>query len=467
MRRDFKLISSRAYQHAATLTVLVLPLLYPDLALAAKAGHGRISSAPGQALQITLPLLELNPQDQQVLLVKVAAPALWSKAGLTPPVALDSLTVALKPGLTADARELVISSNQKVSKSPVDILLEVTTATGALQIQSSYLVLLPDEIAVVNKSVSSATMRVSSGDTLYGIAQRHAVPGTDVYQMLMAIFEANPKAFIAGNMNLLRAGAVLNIPDADTVRAVDPMAARNVYQKHLSAFNQRRGLSGGRNVPLSVGSSAQSGSVTPATVQSPAVENTDQLRLSAANSTDQRADAKVSAAKEIEELQSRIQTLQQNVKQLKESIGDITPTAGEQGAGSSHKVSDPSSAAAGTTAGTAALQGGTSAAVNQTAAADNVADASANALDSLTHFLSKNILATLTALIALSALAIAWMLRRAGARRDDDSEDQDAPAQVSPAIKLAFDQKLQSISLNLDDDSPPVKKTEPVVHQPN
>lgn len=465
MRQDLKLISSRAYQRAATLTVLALPLLFTDPAFAAKAGHGRVSSAPGQALQISLPLLELNPQDQQVLQVKIAAPALWSKAGLVPPVPLDSLSVALKPGLTSDSRELVISSGQKVSQSPVDILLEVTTATGAMQIQSSYLVLLPTETAAVNKSVGAATMRVSTGDTLYGIAQRHAVPGTDIYQMLMAIFEANPKAFIAGNMNLLRAGADLNIPDADAVRAVDALQARTIYQKHLSAFNQRRGLNAAKTVPLSAGSSAQSGSVTPATPQPPTVENTDHLRLSAANSADQRADAKVSAAKEIEELQSRIKTLQQNVNQLKESIGDVTPPVGEQGVNASSKAAE--SAALNT--GSSALQGASVAAVSQTPKDATPTDpvAAPSVVDSLTQFLSKNILATLTALIALSALAIAWMLRRAGARRDDDSDDLDSVSQVSPAIKSAFDQKLQSISLDLDDDLPPEKKIEPVVHKPS
>lgn len=472
MRRDFKMIRSKSYQRAATLTALVLPLLFSDMAVAAKAGHGRVSSAPGQPLQISLPLLDLNPQDQQVLQVKIAAPALWSKAGLTPPVALESLNVTLKPGLTADARELLITSGQKPSQSPVDILLEVTTATGALQIQSSYLVLLPAEVAAVNQAGAAPSMRVSPGDTLYGVAQRHAVPGTDIYQMLMAIFEANPKAFIAGNMNLLRAGAVLNIPDAETVRAVNAVAARNAYQKHLTAFNQRRGLNKGQSVPLSAGAAAQSGTVTPATPQTTSPENADQLRLSAASASDQRADAKVSAAKEIEELQSRIQALQQNVKQLKESIGDATPTASDQAGGSVAKTAESSSALT-STSGASSVPGTVPGAVSQTtkdtdttktAQADT---ASKKGADALIDFLSQNILASLTVLIALSALAIAWMLRKAGARRDEETGDLDVPAPVSPAIKSAFDQKLQSISLDLDDDTSSAKKTEPSVPKPN
>ncbi len=462
MRREFNLISKRAFQHAANLTVIVLPLVFADSALAAKAGHGRVTSAPGQALQISLPLLELNAQDQQVLQVKVAAADLWAQAGLTPPVALESLSVALKPGQTADSRELVISSNQKASRSPVDVLLEVTTATGALKIQSSYLVLLPTDVTSAGQSVSLSSLRVSSGDTLFGIAQRHAVAGADMYQMLLAIYEANPKAFIAGNMNLLRAGVDLMIPDADTIRSIDPARARSTYQKHLAAFNQRRGLASGQTTPLAAGSAAQTGSVTPAAPQSSESAKTDHLRLSATSAADQRADAKVSAAKEIEELQSRIQALQKNVQQLKESISD-------ESSSSSSSVGATGAASNATT--TAAAQSVTpktsdpkqDASAMPAATKDEVSGVTA-AINDLSALLAKNILITLTAVIALCALVIAWILRRAGARRDEQTDDHDSGMPLSPAAQSAFDQKLHSISLDLDSDPAPLKKTDPSVH---
>ena len=465
MRRDLNSFTKRKFQQAARLTVLVLPLFLSGHALAAKAGHGRVTSAPGQPLQISLPLLELNAQDQQVLQVKVAPAPLWSQAGLTPPVSIDSLSVALKPGLTADSREVVISSNQQASQSPVDILLEVTTATGASQIQSSYLVLLPAELKSVGKSGTQAAMRVSAGDTLFGIAQRHAVAGADMYQMLQAIFDANPKAFIAGNMNLLRAGAVLNIPDADTIRAIDKVVARANYQKHLTAFTQRRSAANGRNTPLVSGAATQSGIVSVATPQETATEATDQLKLSAPNSSDQRADAKVSAAKEIEELQSRIQALQQNVKQLKDSIGDVS-TESSPVAALPLDISAPSAATTSVAASVTEQTPPVAITASKDSASSEAQQSNSNVWNELSGFLAKNIFATLTALIALSALVIAWMLRRAGVRRDDDAEDLDTVMQVNPVIQSAFDKKLQSISLDLDDDTAPINKTEPLIRKP-
>ncbi len=465
MRRDLNSFAKRRFHHAARLTVLVLPLFLSGHALAAKAGHGRVLSAPGQSLQISLPLLELNAQDQQVLQVKIAAAGLWSQAGLTPPVAIESLSVSLKPGLTADSREVVISSNQQAAQSPVDILLEVTTATGASQIQSSYLVLLPAELKGAGKPGAQAAMRVSPGDTLFGIAQRHAVTGADMYQMLQAIFDANPKAFIAGNMNLLRAGAVLNIPDADTIRAIDKVVARGNYQKHLTAFTQRRSAANGRNTPLVSGAATQSGVVSVATPQEPATEAADQLKLSAANPSDQIADAKVSAAKEIEELQSRIQALQQNVKQLKDSIGDV-PAESSPLAPLPLEVPAPSAATPSVVASVTEQAPPVVISASKESVSSEAQPSTSNVWNDLSDFLAKNILATLTALIALSALVIAWMLRRAGVRRDDDVDDLDTVMQVNPAIQSAFDKKLQSISLDLDDDTAPINKTEPLIRKP-
>ena len=59
---------------------------------------------------------------------------------------------------------------------------------------------------------------VQRGETLWGIAQSYRPEDITVYQMLVALYEANPEAFGA-NMNLLYAGAVLRIPErAELVR---------------------------------------------------------------------------------------------------------------------------------------------------------------------------------------------------------------------------------------------------------
>src|SRR5690606_25518973 len=85
---------------------------------------------------------------------------------------------------------------------------------------------------------------VRAGDNLFRIARRNAVPDASVYQMLVALWRANPQAFIQNNMNLVRAGETLSIPDAATVRAIDPTEARRIFAEQAEAFARYRGRAG-------------------------------------------------------------------------------------------------------------------------------------------------------------------------------------------------------------------------------
>ena len=68
----------------------------------------------------------------------------------------------------------------------------------------------PAQIAGAGSEVA-----VNSGDTLFEIARDNAPAGTSVQQMMMAILAANESAFINNNINLVRAGAILRVPDAE------------------------------------------------------------------------------------------------------------------------------------------------------------------------------------------------------------------------------------------------------------
>ena len=67
---------------------------------------------------------------------------------------------------------------------------------------------------------------VRSGDTLTRIAQRYFTPGAapSVDNFVQALFDLNPQAFIDGNINLLRAGALLQLPaQANTPEPARPL----------------------------------------------------------------------------------------------------------------------------------------------------------------------------------------------------------------------------------------------------
>lgn len=66
--------------------------------------------------------------------------------------------------------------------------------------------------------------RVNNGDTLSGIAEDYAGNGVSLYQVMVALFNANPQAF-DGNINRLHAGAELRIPETLEMRDRAPETA--------------------------------------------------------------------------------------------------------------------------------------------------------------------------------------------------------------------------------------------------
>ncbi|WP_165363827.1 FimV/HubP family polar landmark protein, partial [Rhodoplanes serenus] len=129
-------------------------------------------------------------------------------------------------------------------------LLDLRSGAGQRQVQVTVLVpprgsaarVAPASVGTPAPAgqASAGSIDVRRGDTLFGIAQRNAVAGASVYQMLVALWRANPEAFIQNNMNLVRAGETLDIPDAATVRAIDPAEARRIFAQHAEAFARYR-----------------------------------------------------------------------------------------------------------------------------------------------------------------------------------------------------------------------------------
>jgi pilus assembly protein FimV len=60
---------------------------------------------------------------------------------------------------------------------------------------------------------------VKKGDTLAPSRARTKPDGVTLNQMLTALYRANEDAFIRGNVNLVRAGRILNIPDREAIAA--------------------------------------------------------------------------------------------------------------------------------------------------------------------------------------------------------------------------------------------------------
>ncbi len=109
-------------------------------------------------------------------------------------------------------------------------------------------------VAVENPS-GGGDYTIKPGDTLVRIAQSRPMEGVSLDQMLVSLYHANQDAFVGGNMNRLRAGAVLTLPDAETARSVSSTEARRVVRAHSADFAAFR-QSLASTVPVAVDASA-------------------------------------------------------------------------------------------------------------------------------------------------------------------------------------------------------------------
>jgi pilus assembly protein FimV len=153
----------------------------------------------------------------------------WGKGKL-----LREYTVLLDPPVAAPA---VVTTN-KASVAPVAAAPAAVTPpprpkpVESAPLVSSQIESVPPKPALAPKAApaSAPAVRAASsgqygpvekGQNLSGIARGLSEnDGSNVNQLMLALFKANPDAFYRDNVNALKAGAVLRIPSADEIKAV-------------------------------------------------------------------------------------------------------------------------------------------------------------------------------------------------------------------------------------------------------
>jgi len=85
----------------------------------------------------------------------------------------------------------------------------------------------------------SGDYTVRRGDTLSEIAGRMEGQAS-LDQAMIALLRANPDAFIDGNINLLKAGAVLDVPSRDELASVESGEARRLVAQHVQQWRDAR-----------------------------------------------------------------------------------------------------------------------------------------------------------------------------------------------------------------------------------
>jgi len=130
-------------------------------------------------------------------------------------------------------------------------------------------------------AVAAGSYRIQQGDSLWNIAKEHK-PGDDlsVQQTMLAIQAMNPEAFYKNNINLIKAGYVLRLPDAGTVRQLTYDEAK----AEVAAQNQAWREGKERPVPSKISAAVE------AAPPAPVAEPDGRLELSASGDAAAAAD---------------------------------------------------------------------------------------------------------------------------------------------------------------------------------
>ncbi|MDB5918190.1 MAG: hypothetical protein JWR40_2424 [Massilia sp.] len=169
--------------------------------------------------------------------------------------------------------------------------------------------------------------KVKPGDTLGRIATQVKPVDVSLDMMLVALYRANPDSFIGNNMNRLKSGQILSVPDSDAIKGGGDSEAHGVVVAHAADFNAYRNKLAGQVANAAPAKAAETGQTAAGKITAKveerataANESKDQLKLSKAAAPGKNAapGAEDTIAKDraLADAAERVKELERNVSDL-------------------------------------------------------------------------------------------------------------------------------------------------------
>jgi pilus assembly protein FimV len=271
--------------------------LLSNVALALGLGEIKVKSQPGQPLLAEIPIISSEPGELEQLRARLASPVTFERVGLPRPQGLvNELDFAV--ALDEAGRPVVrVTSRTPVDVPAVNFLIEVDWGQGRLVREYSALVSAPGTLAAAEQPVidapaaaptdtilrpaepvvatpaepppqatqqapvppapapapvvaatpapqptpGDALAPVRRGQSLSQIAAPLArAQGYTLDQAMVALLRANPDAFINGNLNLLKQGAVLRVPESAEAQAILESEAAALVRSQIAEWRSAR-----------------------------------------------------------------------------------------------------------------------------------------------------------------------------------------------------------------------------------
>ncbi|PHV08554.1 pilus assembly protein FimV [Janthinobacterium sp. BJB412] len=354
------------------------------------AGLGKLTvlSALGQPLRAEIELTAVAPDEAAGLVAKLAPAEAFRQANIDFNPTLLSLRFEVEQ---RNGRQLIrVSSSQAVNEPFVDMLLELNWTGGRLVREYTFLldpaemrstqsaqVAAPVDLPSNRNAAPAAAQaaapaaapapapapaadrsaraprpaapaaedgyKVKPGDSLSRIAKQLKPVDVSLDLMLVALYRANPEAFMGKNMNRLKSGQILALPDADAIRAAaSDGEAHGVVVAHAADFNAYRNKLAGQvatSAPAKEAEPAKSagGKIT-AKVEERATaanEAKDQLKLSkatppAGGKAGASLEDKIAKEQQMAEAAARVKELEKNVSDLEKLMAVKSKAAAEK-----------------------------------------------------------------------------------------------------------------------------------------
>jgi len=100
----------------------------------------------------------------------------------------------------------------------------------------------------------------AAGSNLWTIARDNKPQAATIQQAMVAIHEANPDAFMRGNMNLMKQGQVLRVPPPEVIEAISQAAAETRISRHQQAWKSGEAIATGERLTPEVVATTATGS---------------------------------------------------------------------------------------------------------------------------------------------------------------------------------------------------------------
>ncbi len=364
-------------------------------AMALGLGDIRVLSKPGQPLVAEIPVISNEPGELDNARAALASATTFARVGLERPQGLVS-NLQFQFAQDARGRAVIrVISSQAVDQPAINFLIEVEWGQGRLVREYSALVDAPNTAAAIAEPAieapragssnaiarepapvadraaqdnaraepaaratgsASAAFATQAGDALPAVRAGQTLSeiaaavarssGHSLDQTMLALLRTNPDAFINGNINRLKQGAVLRTPQEDALAQVGAAEAAVMVREQAAQWRQARSA-----VPQPAEAGAAAAATPPPATPAAAAGNGARLEIAPAvasqtnkagvtSGTSAEGEGEMAANQQLQQAKEDIATRDAELQDLRTRVADLEKLKQQQQALIAMKDSD-------------------------------------------------------------------------------------------------------------------------------